>query len=152
MSGGVWRKCSSPPISTGKTDNQSLIKNKHDSERTVWGCVYFIISVCPELLRGTGVPSRFCFSEIHLHLRVRERALMVATPDISPFSRQSRPSSRQVSRQPSPYSTILPANISMEDIGPRTSCFGIVLVYNEIQKTPVRSPHSGVGSTNKCYL
>ena len=64
----------------GKTDNQSLIKNKHDSERTVWGCVYFIISVCPELLRGTGVPSRFCFSEIHLHLRVRERALMVATP------------------------------------------------------------------------
>ena len=66
---------SSPPISTGKTDNQSLIKNKHDSERTVWGCVYFIISVCPELRGGTGVSSRFYFSEIHLHLRVRERAL-----------------------------------------------------------------------------
>ena len=25
MSGGVWRKCSSSPISTGKTDNQSII-------------------------------------------------------------------------------------------------------------------------------
>ena len=85
---------SSPPISTGKTDHQSII-GISTILNALFGVVFIllyqsVLNFCVVLVCHPGF-----FSEIHLHLRVRERALMVATPDISPFSRQSRPSSRQ---------------------------------------------------------